>query len=62
MVDFAVGGIYDDAFSATLHIHLLASMSRVYGGFALAAAVALPLGLLIGRMPLVRSCSIPSCR
>ena len=39
MVDFAVGGIFDDAYSATLLIHLLASMSRVYGGFALAFAV-----------------------
>jgi NitT/TauT family transport system permease protein len=54
MVDFAVGGIYDDAFSATLHIHLLASMSRVYGGFALAALAALPIGLLIGRVPAAR--------
>lgn len=54
MVDFAVGGIYDDAFSATLHIHLFASMGRVYGGFALAALAALPLGLLIGRVPLAR--------
>ncbi len=54
MVDFAVGGIVDDAFSATLHIHLLASMGRVYGGFLLAAAVALPIGLMIGRIPAVR--------
>ncbi len=54
MVDFAVGGIWDDAFSATLHLHLLASASRVYGGFLLAAAVAVPLGLLIGRIALVR--------
>jgi NitT/TauT family transport system permease protein len=54
MVDFAVGGIWDDAFSATLHIHLLASMQRVYGGFFLAAIVAIPLGLLIGRVALVR--------
>jgi NitT/TauT family transport system permease protein len=53
MVDFAVGGIWDDAFSATLHLHLLASMQRVYGGFALAALVAVPMGLLIGRVPLV---------
>ncbi len=53
MVDFAVGGIWDDAFSATLHIHLLASMQRVYGGFALAALVAVPLGLLIGRIPVI---------
>jgi NitT/TauT family transport system permease protein len=54
MVDFAVGGIWDDAFSATLHLHLLASASRVYGGFLLAAVVAVPLGLLIGRIALVR--------
>jgi NitT/TauT family transport system permease protein len=55
MVDFAVGGIWDDAFSATLHIHLFASMQRVYGGFALAALVAVPLGLLIGRNEQVRA-------
>ena len=55
MVDFAVGGIWDDAFSATLHIHLFASMGRVYGGFALAALVAVPLGLLIGRNESVRA-------
>jgi NitT/TauT family transport system permease protein len=55
MIDFAVGGIWDDAFSATLHIHLFASMTRVYGGFALAALVAVPLGLLIGRNETVRA-------
>lgn len=55
MVDFAVGGIWDDAFSATLHLHLLASMGRVYGGFALAALAAVPLGLLIGRNDAVRA-------
>jgi NitT/TauT family transport system permease protein len=54
MVDFAVGGIFDDAYSATLLNHLLASMSRVYGGFALAALFALPIGLMIGRMPWAR--------
>jgi NitT/TauT family transport system permease protein len=54
MVDFAHGGIYDDAYSATLVTHLLASMSRVYGGFALAAAFALPIGLLIGRLEQAR--------
>jgi NitT/TauT family transport system permease protein len=54
MWDFAFGGIYDDAFSATLHIHLLASMGRVYGGFLLAALAAIPLGLLIGRVEVVR--------
>jgi NitT/TauT family transport system permease protein len=55
MKDFAFGGIYDDAFSATLHIHLLASLGRVYGGFLLAALFALPLGMLIGRIPLARA-------
>lgn len=54
MVDFVAGGIHDDAFSATAHIHLLASMQRVYGGFALAAVAALVLGILIGRVPIAR--------
>src|SRR6185436_16083684 len=54
MVDFAVGGIYDDAYSATLATHLLASMSRVYGGFALAALFALPIGMMVGRLPTAR--------
>jgi NitT/TauT family transport system permease protein len=58
--DLAYGGINDDAFSRTLHIHLLASISRVYGGFALALAVALPLGMLIGRVPLVRQLVDPT--
>ena len=60
LYDLAVGGIYDDAFSQTLHIHLLASMSRVYGGFALAVAIALPLGLMIGRIPVVRQLLDPT--
>ena len=37
MRDLAVGGVNDDAFSGTLWTHLAASLSRVYGGFALAA-------------------------
>ncbi len=52
--DLAVGGINDDAFSASLSTHVLASAGRVYGGFGLAVLVALPLGLMIGRIPLVR--------
>ena len=52
--DLAFGGINDDAYSKTLHIHLLASLTRVYGGFAIALCAALPLGLLIGRIALVR--------
>jgi NitT/TauT family transport system permease protein len=58
--DLAFGGIYDDAYSQTLHVHLLASMSRVYGGFALALLVALPLGLMIGRIPFVRKLLDPT--
>lgn len=60
LYDLAFGGLNDDAFSRTLHVHLLASVSRVYGGFALAVAVALPLGLLIGRIPLVRQLVDPT--
>ena len=52
--DFAVGGVYDDAFSGTLWVHWLKSMSRVYGAFALAALVGIPLGLLIGKSALFR--------
>jgi NitT/TauT family transport system permease protein len=60
LYDLAFGGINDDAFSQTLHVHVLASISRVYGGFLLAAAAALPLGLMIGRIPLVRQLLDPS--
>ncbi|KQQ39892.1 ABC transporter permease [Methylobacterium sp. Leaf125] len=60
LVDLAVGGINDDAFSATLLIHLGASLSRVYGGFGLAVLFALPLGLLIGRVPLMRQLLDPT--
>jgi NitT/TauT family transport system permease protein len=60
LYDLAFGGINDDAYSRTLHIHLLASMSRVFGGFALALAAALPLGLMIGRIPLVRQLLDPT--
>jgi NitT/TauT family transport system permease protein len=60
LYDLAFGGIYDDAYSRTLHIHLLASMSRVYGGFGLALLVALPLGLMIGRLPLMQKLLDPT--
>lgn len=58
--DLAFGGIYDDAFSNTLLTHFVASLSRVYGGFLLAAAVGVPLGLMIGRIPLVRALFEPT--
>jgi NitT/TauT family transport system permease protein len=47
-------GHEDDAFSGRLLAHLGASVGRVYGAFLLAALVALPLGLLIGRLRLAR--------
>ena len=58
--DLAVGGINDDAYSGTLLTHLLASISRVYGGFAPALLAALPLGMLIGRVQLVRQLVDPT--
>jgi NitT/TauT family transport system permease protein len=60
LIDFAVGGIYDDAFSKTIHIHFWKSVQRVYGGFFAAAAVGIPLGLLIGRIKLVRELLDPT--
>ncbi|UED83814.1 ABC transporter permease [Streptomyces profundus] len=47
--DLAVGGIIDDSYSGTLWEHLWASTKRVLQGFALAAAVAIPLGIVMGR-------------
>jgi NitT/TauT family transport system permease protein len=60
MWDFAFGGVYDDAFSGSLPVHLWMSAQRVYGGFLLAAAIAIPLGLLIGRLPLLRAMLDPT--
>jgi NitT/TauT family transport system permease protein len=53
LVDFAVGGVYDDSFSGTLWTHLGASAARVLQGFLLAVVVAVPLGVLMGRSRLV---------
>ena len=60
MWDFAFGGVYDDAFSGSLALHLVMSLQRVYGGFALAAVTAVPLGLMIGRLPLLRAMLDPT--
>jgi len=60
MYDFAVGGIHDDAFSGTILTHLVASMQRVYGGFGLAIALGVPLGLLIGKVPVMRQLLDPT--
>ena len=48
MYDFSFGGIYDDAFSGTILTHVWKSMTRVYGGFFLAALIGIPLGLAAG--------------
>ena len=58
--DLAFGTIYDDAFSGMLLPDLIATITRVYGAFLLAAAVALPLGMLIGRLRLVRELLEPT--
>ncbi len=58
--DLCFGGIHDDPFSHSILGHLLASAQRVYGGFFLAVALALPLGLLIGRVPLIRELLDPT--
>lgn len=54
MWDVAVGGIHDDAYSGSLWRHLAASTLRVLNGFLLAAALAIPLGVLMGRFGPVR--------
>jgi NitT/TauT family transport system permease protein len=53
LVDLAAGGVYDDAFSGTLWAHLWASTQRVLWGFAVAVAVAVPLGIAMGRFTVV---------
>ncbi|MDF9716213.1 MULTISPECIES: ABC transporter permease [unclassified Nocardioides] len=60
MWDFAFGGVYDDAYSGTLWSHLGASAFRVLAGFALAAALAIPIGVLMGRSELVRATLDPA--
>ncbi|MFC5999504.1 ABC transporter permease [Quadrisphaera sp. GCM10027208] len=58
--DFAFGGVFDDAFSGTLWQHLWASTGRVLAGFGLAAALAIPLGVLMGRFRLVHAAFDPA--
>jgi len=58
--DLAFGGINDDAFSEMLLPDLIASAGRVYGAFVLAAVLALPLGMLIGRLRLVKELLEPT--
>ncbi|MGH9285533.1 MAG: ABC transporter permease [Acidimicrobiales bacterium] len=51
MWDFTFGGIHDNPFSASLLTHLRASGGRVLTGFAWATALAVPLGIGMGRSP-----------
>jgi NitT/TauT family transport system permease protein len=60
MYDFSFGGVYDDAFSATILTHIWMSVTRVYGGFFLAAAIGIPLGLMIGRIQVLRQLLDPT--
>ena len=60
MWDFTFGGIHNDAFSGTILTHLFASMQRVYGGFALAMVIGIPLGLLIGKVKIIRQMLDPT--
>ena len=60
MYDFTFGGVYDDAFSGTILTHVWKSMQRVYGGFFLAALVGIPLGMVIGRIKVLRQLLDPT--
>ena len=60
MYDFAFGGVYDDAFSGTILTHIWKSMQRVYGGFFLATVTGIPLGMMIGRIRILRQLLDPT--
>jgi NitT/TauT family transport system permease protein len=60
MYDFSFGGVYDDAFSRTILIHIWKSVQRVYGGFFLAALIGIPLGMMIGRIKILRQLLDPT--
>ncbi|WP_432487070.1 ABC transporter permease [Kineococcus sp. SYSU DK018] len=49
LADLAFGGLVEDSYSRTLGIHLYASSLRVVQGFLLAVALAVPLGIVMGR-------------
>ena len=60
MYDFSFGGVYDDAFSGTILIHVWKSVQRVYGGFFLAALIGIPLGMMIGRIKVLHQLLDPT--
>jgi NitT/TauT family transport system permease protein len=60
LVDFAFGGIRNDAFSGELWVNLAASAGRIGAGFTIAAIIAIPIGILMGRYTVVSSLLDPS--
>ncbi|MBG6185091.1 NitT/TauT family transport system permease protein [Arthrobacter sp. CAN_A214] len=60
LIDIAFGGIINDPFSAQLARHTWASTVRVLSGFVIAAAVAIPVGVLMGRSKLLSSLLDPT--
>src|ERR1700726_469580 len=60
MYDFSFGGVYDDAFSGTILIHIWKSVQRIYSGFFLAAIIGIPLGMVIGRSRILRQLLHPA--
>ena len=60
LFDFAFGGIRNDAFSGELWVNLGASARRVATGFAIAAIIAIPIGILMGRYGTVSKLLDPS--
>ena len=60
LVDYAFGGIRNDAFSGELWVNLAASAGRVGSGFAIAALIAIPIGILMGRYGIISNLLDPS--
>jgi NitT/TauT family transport system permease protein len=60
IADFAFGGIRNDAFSGELWVNLAASAGRVGSGFAVAAVIAIPIGILMGRYGIISNLLDPS--
>ena len=58
--DYAFGGIRNDPYSGALFANAVASIARVYGGFCVAAIIALPLGLILGRSTMARGLIDPT--
>ena len=53
--DYAFGGILNDPYSGTLFRNAVASIERVLSGFGIALAIAIPLGLILGRSAWARA-------